>query len=494
MHEGTHGSIRTDVPDHVKALIRHIRADATVGPLMQILMRTSQLISGCSTDIFLHPELDLSYIAKFKQKWICKIRDTLASTKAQIYLTDHWTPSLKREKDAALMETFSDMGFLARELAILNRCCLYLQVNLFSEICNADGTRVEPACYSCPKQGFRSSKLIWPAQASPGDAQWRLWRKALDFLVRGKDRFLRQPLGKWLCSAHELDQSWDWYWDQAQNALYNGDGKHSILTSARVTRRLKFSCEEEPALPPLKQCIPADVLQSSEFLSLQSTSELASTPWVEPGIWSDGLLTDVHCSIPIYLLRSTLVLGVGIWLVSDASKQHGKGAYAWAIASESEILCSNSGLVFAEVRSMTSYCAEAFGVLSLVVFLRRLFEGQECGFLTSLKIHCDNILVVNAAGQCSEVKADEDVFLQLRHELKCINEFLKLEFVHVKGHQKLTPFSSRETVLNHWCNGQAKEVVAHTAIGRCQQHFHFPAAKIAISHEGTVGRAITPWL
>ena len=75
--------------DHVKALIRHIRADATVGHLMQILMRTSQLISGRSTDIFLHPDIDLRYIAEFKQKWICKIRNTLASAKAQVHLTDH---------------------------------------------------------------------------------------------------------------------------------------------------------------------------------------------------------------------------------------------------------------------------------------------------------------------------------------------------------------------------------------------------------------------
>ena len=198
--------------------------------------------------------------------------------------------------------------------------------------------------------------------------------------------------------------------------------------------------------------------------------------------------------MPLYLLRSKLVLGVGIWLVSDASKQHGKGAYAWAISSETEILCHNSGLVFAEVHSMTSYCAEAFCVLSLVVFLHRLFEGHNCGFLASLTVHCDNILVVNAANLCSVVQADEDVFLQLQHELRCIREFIAVKFEHVKGHATLTPFSSREKVLNHWCDGRAKEVVAETAIGRYQQHFHFPTAKVALSCKGTVGRAITPWL
>ena len=85
--------------------------------------------------------------------------------------------------------------------------------------------------------------------------------------------------------------------------------------------------------------------------------------------WSDGLLMLVQCHIPWYLLWSQLVFGAEVWLVSDASKKHGKGAYAWAIASESEILCHNSGLVYAKVQSMNSYQVEAFGILSLVVFL-----------------------------------------------------------------------------------------------------------------------------
>ncbi len=175
-------------------------------------------------------------------------------------------------------------------------------------------------------------------------------------------------------------------------------------------------------------------------------------------------------------------------------QKNGKGAYAWAIASHDDILCSNTGLVFAAVQSMTSYRAEAFGVLSLVVFLRRLFTSGDCAFKTTLKIFCDNISVVNTAGRDSETKADTDVFLQLRQELHAMNDFLTIEFTHVKGHEKLTLSSSRETVLNHWCDRMAKSVVAETPIGTCQQHFHFPLVKVAVSCNGTVGRCLLSWL
>ena len=102
------------------------------------------------------------------------------------------------------------------------------------------------------------------------------------------------------------------------------------------------------------------------------------------------------------------------------------------------------------------YQAEAFGVLSLVAFVCHLFDEDEHSFKAHLKIHCDNIAVVNSAGLASETKASGDVFLQLRHELEAIEEFLMIEFVHVKGHQTLTPFSSQEAVLNYWCDGRVK--------------------------------------
>ena len=146
--------------------------------------------------------------------------------------------------------------------------------------------------------------------------------------------------------------------------------QYSALTSTRTTRRTKFSSCVITATPPLEDCIPVDVVGSADFFTLELPAAFPLQQELASGNWSDGLLTTVHCKIPLYLLRSKLVLGIGIWLVSDASKKHGKKAYAWTIATESEILCYNSGLIYVAVNSMTSYRAEKFGVLSLVVFLR----------------------------------------------------------------------------------------------------------------------------
>ena len=33
-----------------------------------------------------------------------------------------------------------------------------------------------------------------------------------------------------------------------------------------------------------------------------------------------------------------------------------------------------------------------------------------------------------------------------------------------------------------------------TSIGQCQQHFHYPVEKIAISCEGTIGQILPSWL
>ena len=77
-----------------------------------------------------------------------------------------------------------------------------------------------------------------------------------------------------------------------------------------------------------------------------------------------------------------------------------------------------------------------------MVFLRQLFEAQDTLFQAHLKIHCNNILVINSVGLALETKADVDVFIQLCHELKVMKKFLTIQFVHVKEHQTLDYFSS----------------------------------------------------
>ncbi len=166
------------------------------------------------------------------------------------------------------MESFVAAGFLHLELAQLNRCQLFLQVTFLSKICTASGERILPECYSQPTQHFRQSKLIWPTQQSPGASQWRLWRQALDGLVRGQDLFLRSSLGPWRKVASHLDQHWAWYWDHVRHLLHHEGRNHSVLSDARSTCRLKFSVTRECAEPVIDDCVPVDVNITAEFFSM----------------------------------------------------------------------------------------------------------------------------------------------------------------------------------------------------------------------------------
>ncbi len=52
------------------------------------------------------------------------------------------------------MELFELNGFRTSDLIQLNRCRIFLQVNMLSEICNANGTRILDACLDHPNPAF----------------------------------------------------------------------------------------------------------------------------------------------------------------------------------------------------------------------------------------------------------------------------------------------------------------------------------------------------
>ena len=73
--------------------MRHLHENATVGPLMTILLQKIQLISRKEADDFLNLDIHLGYMKEFKQKWVNKIRDTLSLAPTKLHLPDHRIPT-----------------------------------------------------------------------------------------------------------------------------------------------------------------------------------------------------------------------------------------------------------------------------------------------------------------------------------------------------------------------------------------------------------------
>ena len=125
--------------------------------------------------------------------------DWLSST-----LEEHfhdWKWWLRREKDQFIMEAAMTNGMDDATLLAINRCRLYLQVNLLSDITSGDGKSLSGPSMRGVRVQCNSYK--WPTQVDPPAKDWNTWRKAIHTLFAPSSDCLTSPLGDWLSSTSE---------------------------------------------------------------------------------------------------------------------------------------------------------------------------------------------------------------------------------------------------------------------------------------------------
>jgi len=108
-----------------------------------------------------------------------------------------------RSNDHGFLRT----GFRDSELATLNRCRMYLHAIFLSDICNGQGTAIEPQ-FLVRKSISETHHYSWPKVIEPMSTEWKLWQLALTkgFHLRHGQK-LAIPLGKWLSMA-DLENKW----------------------------------------------------------------------------------------------------------------------------------------------------------------------------------------------------------------------------------------------------------------------------------------------
>jgi hypothetical protein len=128
---------------------------------------------------------------------------------------NQWCPTLQRHQDVMLMDYFISIKYKYRDLALLNKCRVYLQVLSLTDLTSADGRQIIPHY----KQGIlsqdRRSTYTWPVQQRPGKEAWSLWNSALQHLE--SKGMLKTPLGDWLTRPH---QNWHWSMDPISSSIF----------------------------------------------------------------------------------------------------------------------------------------------------------------------------------------------------------------------------------------------------------------------------------
>jgi len=147
------------------------------------------------------------------------------------------------------MQVFLRDGARGSELALLNRCRMYLQVVFISEICNGTGTQIAQHYWEGQKT-TSISPYNWPRTHIPTQAKWNVWRQRLTSgLSLGQSQTLALPLGQW--KAHMRERPGYFIEVQGNHLLSLQDEQwraHTRIPHRR--RRQEYYKEGIPREPP----------------------------------------------------------------------------------------------------------------------------------------------------------------------------------------------------------------------------------------------------
>ena len=118
------------------------------------------------------------------------------------------------------MESFlSNPTINKADLAVINRCRLYLKAFSLADITSGDGKSISKAAWEgTSSSSFRDTEH-WPMWAKPNKFEWRMWQHALmTTFTNTSNKELNEPLKHWINKPTST-----WYTESDNLALWKFD-------------------------------------------------------------------------------------------------------------------------------------------------------------------------------------------------------------------------------------------------------------------------------
>jgi hypothetical protein len=154
--------------NRIQYLIGHLRSKSLTGKLIRNQLEYTQLEVGCETN-----PLALKY-ERYKPLILCPsfvtaLWEYLHMCLATTDVTPQWSPKKSRIQDVAIMTALTDpsTGLSTKYLRTINRCRLYLQVFLLSEIATLKGDAISIWAISGTRSETLTGTWNWPIQQRP---------------------------------------------------------------------------------------------------------------------------------------------------------------------------------------------------------------------------------------------------------------------------------------------------------------------------------------
>jgi exonuclease III len=465
----------------VATFIRHWRMRSTAGKLLRIAVSWFQQQTGVSYSIL---ETVNTCLPHLESKWIGSLREFLATTGMHLKLDQSSVPKLQRRYDHHIMDAIlASRAFTEPEICRLNYCRLYLKAMTVADIVTIDGKQIDQTKWK-GDPSLLSSRTHGNSiyQAKPSERVWQLWRRMCKLLWSDNKGQLKESLGPWLLPIHHQRQQHQAYYEHDQ--LCRSD---TILWV-----RLNDEDEYTRCITTMSPHVFRETTQSRTWQDLPSHATPSVVELVRPELWNliyhskmdapngnppvVATFAQYVSQLPAWEaeLLETIELAEDPFTVSDALS-HGiravsdgsvwsdnQGAYGWIISNDRGERVAR-GMGPARGATVDSYRAEAYGMLTILCFLRRLAEFTTNmepwkGILaTDSKSLLDTITVkppkwANAAPFAKrkslrdlDVKCPEwDLVSSILNEMHTLPN---LTLQHVKGHQDRTTAYERLSLL-----------------------------------------------
>jgi ribonuclease HI len=427
------------------------------GPLGNLLMAQlcwAQVVAGISRSILEYPEVEIPQIQN--ELWIITLREFLAKSQLRLCIPDIPLPSPRRINDKVLMDFVGH--FSPSEQQRINRCRIYLKVELLSEICDASGTILSNDYYNCTcTEGNSLDTRLWPRQHQPGPHHIQTWKRFLyQFLKRKNSYGISPALGPWKdytffrhCQIY-YETKLGWLCRTAPNGFtaryLTIDLRRRSWIGSRLTpcdrpdeTWIKLNIDVindsidtcEIAIPAsIKDDIPANIKHEPTWQQF-----LSRLPKLDQYMLQNIQFYERTTPTPIIMADHSVTLQI----VSNGSVKDQMGTFGWIIATDTSVLFTNHGKCFGQ--PMTSHRAEFIGVLSWMIFISRYREFFSLSTHCTIAAHCDNLSVVNSTNKIHNRKLkdaidpDYDVACDVRHRFVELMQYFPTTIQHIKGHQ-----------------------------------------------------------
>ena len=403
--------------------IRQLRLSTMVGKLISCMMAWLQLSVGVSYPFLEYPSRPLPHM---EAVWVASMRQFLASTQTVLQLEDPYIQPRQREHDEYFMDYILNCNhYTPAEIRKLNYCRLHLEVVTVSDLTLPCGIMMDvdkARCHPTECSSQNSGLSVHQEKSSP--AEWRLWRRAclLWSDIHGR---LRTPLGKWLVTpANQRQRPYaytyrDQLWIRQEDIdLYRAYRRYEVDEGFHALQRAVHIRDiPNQALPTTVQRISAaDVWMVSA--SPRHDHAVSAPPRPPPILtfadyintlqpWEQALLRHSEfVSTPFELCTD---LQHSLRAVSDGSVRHEtQGAFGWSMRNaRGETVATGMGPAHGGGK-ITSYRAEAYGMLSILRFLIRMAEFAEMHWQWTGVIATDSQSVLDTLFGHDEARLDRD--------------------------------------------------------------------------------------